>query len=200
MTGYVVLLIVSLIGLAMSWFRFQAGRSRRETTARLAAESDGGVISPTEELFRAEGVPIPDAMRHGLSTAPPPPTQKLGPMLQAAAQTARSSLGQVRTTVAPLLERSDLDALVAGVQLPCDLAPLPGDEPGPDGGVTFVTSVDQRDELRDELHTAFARIGCSVRWSDDDSATIRRGPYAGELTIGPVADRAELVGVTIRSL
>jgi hypothetical protein len=200
MIGYVVLLIVCLVGLVLSWLRYDAGRKRRETTARLESETPGGVVaSPTEELFRSEGIPVPDAMRQGLATAPSEPTVKLGPMLQAAAQTARQGLGQIRLPSSPLTERSDLDALVSGVELPCELAPLVAETAQPGSPAVFVTGKERQGELHDELHTAFARIGCSVRWTDDSNAAIRRGPYSGELAIEPVAERPELVAVTIVS-
>src|SRR5664279_5395988 len=103
MTGYVVLLFVSAGGLVLSWLRYDAGRKRRETTARLAAEAqDNAIASPTEELFRSEGIPVSDAMRQGLATAPPPSSQKIGPMLQAAALSAREGLGQLRAPSNPM--------------------------------------------------------------------------------------------------
>ena len=79
MIGYVVLLIVCAAGLVMSWLRYDAGRQRRATTARLAEEATTSTLSPTEELFRAEGVPIPEAMRDGLEhrwLTPHPPSSQ----------------------------------------------------------------------------------------------------------------------------
>jgi hypothetical protein len=205
MTGYVVLLFVSIGGLVLSWLRYDAGRKRRETTARLAAEAGDAIASPTEELFRSEGIPVSEAMRQGLATAPPPPpaSQKIGPMLQAAALSAREGLGQLRlpanSLTAPQTDRSDLDALVSGVELPCALAPLvEADAPAGDAAV-FVTALEHRGELHDELHTSFARIGCSVRWIDDSTASIRRGPYSGEVTIEALPERPDLVAVRVAS-
>jgi hypothetical protein len=120
-------------------------------------------------------------------------------MIQAAAQTARQSLGQIRVPPSPVLAHSDLDALVSGVELPCELAPLVADPSHQGDPAIFVTSQERRAELHDELHTAFARIGCSVRWTDDTNASIRRGPYTGELTIEDLADRPELVAVKLAS-
>jgi hypothetical protein len=197
MTGYVVLLIVCAAGLALSLLRYDAGKKRRETTARLAEEMKSSpTVSPTEELFRSEGVPVPDAMLAGLASAPAPAPPKIGPMIQAAAQNARQGLGQLRVPTGPDQERSDLDSLVKGVELPCDLAPLVADGPSTEGAV-FVTATAHRDELHDELHTAFARIGCSVNWADNSTAAIRRGPFSGRLSIEAMPERPELVAVRV---
>ena len=182
-------------------FRIDAKRDRHAVMARLADETgDAGLVSPTEALFREEGVPVTDELRQGLVGGEPDLEEKPNPIQAAVGVLSRARpappgsvvgappMGGTASSVPGVTNpphTTDLSDLCAGVQMPCDLAPLTmTGAPGINCAIaTFSTSADVRAHLAGELAEELVRIGCSIRWVDGATALVRRDADTAVVTI-----------------
>jgi len=75
---FLLLILIAVVTAVVMKYRVTARRDRNEVMARLDAErKEFGIVSPTAELFREVGVPVPPELRAGLvgdvaPIAPPP--------------------------------------------------------------------------------------------------------------------------------
>lgn len=83
---FLLLVLIAVVTAVVMKYRVTARRERNEVMARLDAErKEFGVVSPTAELFREVGVPVPPELRAGLvgdvaPVAPSPPTSVAPPL------------------------------------------------------------------------------------------------------------------------
>jgi hypothetical protein len=171
-----LILVAAAIGI-VARVRYAAKQQREAVLARLSSETaSAAALSPTEELFRSEGVPVSDELRRGLvggltptPAAPPVPP----PFLPSAASAAPASAAPS----AVVAERPrDLTEMLAGLELPGGLVPLvDAASSGPDDVATFTASGTARDDLRVALGAELVRLGWEVAWIDSATALARRG-------------------------
>jgi hypothetical protein len=205
---FVLLLLAAAVAIAIK-FRMDAKRERHEVLARLSDEtSTVSTVSPTEALFREEGVPVSDELRQGLVGAPEPeprpnPIQAAVGVLSRARPAPPGSVvgspptGATAASVPGVDDpppTTDLSDLCAGIEMPCGLAPLAmTGAPGINCAIaTFSTSDDVRGQLVAELGNELVRVGCSVRWVDEATALVRRDADIAVVTIYDRPD--ELIG------
>ena len=82
MKYFLLLVVIAIPTVVVLRYRVGARRDRTEVMARLTAERQQfGIVSPTAELFREVGVPVPDELRAGLvgDVAPLSPPSPLTP-------------------------------------------------------------------------------------------------------------------------
>lgn len=196
--GFLFLTAAAVLAIILK-YRLDARRDRTAVMARLAQEgATTGVTSPTEELFRSVGAPVPEEMRGGLATAAPPPrtVPRLGDVIGAVSKRPSTQAAppppQPLPTVVPQAPggAAELATIFAGVRMPCDLAPLTatGTAAG-SGSALFATSMGYAAGLTDALSSSFEQIGCVVTWVDDTTAVVRRGADCAAVTIHLDADR-----------
>jgi hypothetical protein len=198
--GIFLLILLAGAVVVVVKLRMDAKRDRNEVIARLSDETtDVSTVSPTEALFREEGIPVSDELRQGLvggepAEAKPSSIQAaVGVLSRARPAPPGSTVGAPPTggTTAPAAgvtnppPGTDLSDLCAGIEMPCDLAPLTmTGAPGINCAIaTFSTSADARGHLAAELGTELARIGCAVRWIDGSTALVRRDADTAVVTI-----------------
>lgn len=188
-TAFVPLFIISLAAAGgLAWVRTSTKRQRVDASARLQAEMEQfAVASPTERLFLEAGVPVTEAMRVGfVKTAPP----------------ARPGAAPDPATPMPAPPppiSGDLAALCAGIDLPAGLIPK-SMEPGP--GVecalaSFTTSEVDLAEMAILLTTAFTRIGCTIDWTSDSTARLRRGDDQASLELAAGEPDGDIEQLTV---
>jgi len=197
----VVLLLLAGAVAVVAKLRYDAKRDRHEVLARLSDETSTiGVVSPTEALFREEGVPVTDELLRSLAGTQPESEVKPNPLQAAVGVLQRVRLAPaegvaggaptvgVATNVPAVANpptTTDLSDLCAGIELPCGLTPL-----AMTGGLgvecavaTFSTSADVRQHLASDLADELARVGCAVRWVDGATAVVRRDDATALVTI-----------------
>lgn len=196
-----LLCVATAVLVIFARYKTLARRDRTTVIARLAEESPAGVLSPTEELFRSEGIPISDDLRRGLASAPPPPPTSVAASVGSAINRAKSSitsLGSTGTTAAPMAASLDvadawssLGVMFAGINLPCGLAPVGTPDELRTDRIDFSTDASQLATLPAALEDALSAIGWDPSWVDESTATLRRGD---EVALLRIYDRPELVG------
>ncbi len=191
----VVLLLVAVVAVVLIKLRQDASKARHEVMMRLSDEAEAkGVVSPTEELFRAEGVPVSDELRQSLVTAPPaaPAPSKPAPPLRSDPEVAPDDAESSDVSPTPAAG-GDLADLFEGIEMPCDLAPLTMTAaPGVNCAVaTFVTDEGQRPVLAANLGQELTRIGCVVTWLDGSTAKVERGDDTADITIYDQPDQVK---------
>jgi hypothetical protein len=195
-----VLLILVAIAIAIvARVRYAAKQQREAVLARLTSETAAvGPLSPTEELFRSEGVPVSDELRRSLvggltptPAAPPvPPPSMPTPAVRAASSTAPAAAATAAAaTAAPpvtgaaLAERTtDVAELFAHMELPAGLVPLVDPASGRDVA-TFTASSETRRDLPRALGDELSRLGWEVSWIDGATALTRRGAQSAVVRI-----------------
>ncbi len=205
-----LLLLCVATGVLVIFARYKtlARRDRTTVIARLAEESPAGVLSPTEELFRTEGIPISDDLRRGLASAPPPPPVSVTATLGSAVNRARSSIVSLGATATPTAAAppvgdadhwSSLGAMFAGINLPCDLAPVGTPDDIRTNRIDFSTDASQLAALPAALDEAVSAIGWNPSWVDGSTATLRRGE---DVVLLRIYDRPDLLrdGADTRAL
>jgi len=191
-----LLLLFAAIGVAVVKFRADAARSRKEVLARLSEEREvRGDYSPTAELFREVGVPVPEPVLATAPAAAPPPPAPVPP-----APAPPAAMPHI-PTAAPLEPASPLSAppppsvsapvathqltdVFRGIRMPAELAPLGEMTPTV---AAFVTRRGAR-EVRDGLAAELARLGAQVSWPEPTVALVVRDGRSAMVAIHPRPD------------
>lgn len=191
MESAALVLVLVAVAIGLLKMHFDARRDRREAIGRLAEEGIFSGASPTERLFREEGVPVPDAMRDGLVSpisVPEKDLRRAGALRPAEADGTPPTVDE---PVTPTPVAGELDGALQGVRLPCGLAPLTGVPTGAAGRVAnFVTDVARRAELHDALDAELRRMGMEVVWTDPTTALARGGRGAVMVRVHELPDPA----------
>ena len=156
MQTVVVLVLMSGVGIAVFRFRSVAARDRKEVLARLSTEhQERGDYSPTAELFREVGVPVPAEYASALAST--------APGLATGTATATG----------------DLTTLFRGIQMPVGLTPL-GDLG--ETTATFSTTATPK-EVQSALVQELERIGALAAWPEPSVAQVSRNGVSGLIAI-----------------
>ncbi len=148
MDKVILVLVVGGIAVVAAKFRYDAGRDRRDTLQRIATEHESrGSLSPTADLFRDAGVPVPDPIE-AAAPATLNPASPAGP--------------------AERPPPVDLARVLDGIHWPVDLAPL---HPG-DPHLMVMASDAAPAVVRAALDTEFRRLDVEVQWDGTGVAQI----------------------------
>jgi hypothetical protein len=182
-----LILVAAAVGI-VARVRYTAKQQRETVLARLSSETAAAApLSPTEELFRSEGIPVPDELRRGLvgglaggALSPTPPAPPVPPP----SVPHLASSGAAPASAAVVADRRpDLTALLAGMEPPAGLVPLVDPATTAHDVVTFTGARELRNDLPDLLGTELERLGWEVSWIDGATALARRGEASAVVRI-----------------
>lgn len=187
-----LLLLFAAVGVAVVKFRADAARSRKEVLARLSEEREvRGDYSPTAELFREVGVPVPEPILATTPAAALPPPAPAPPAPAPPAPTSHVPTAGADGPVSPLsappsppAPTHHLTNVFRGIRMPAELAPLGEMTPTV---AAFVTRRAAR-EVRDGLAAELARLGAQVSWPEPTVALVVRDGHSAMMAIHPRPD------------
>jgi hypothetical protein len=184
-----LILVAAAVGI-VARVRYAAKQQRETVLARLSSETASTApLSPTEELFRSEGIPVPDELRRGLvgglpggglspaPSAPPVPRPSVPHLASSAPAPASAAVVADR--------RLDLTELLAGMEPPAGLVPFVDPARTTQEVVTLTGDGDSalRDRLPGLVGAELERLGWDVSWIDGATALARRGDASAVVRI-----------------
>ena len=162
-------IVIAIVVVAVK-LRSDAAKSRKATVQRISQEYEArDSLSPTADLFRETGVPVPDA---------------LAPSTPAAAEPA----------TATALPSADLATVFTGIHLPVSLTPVDAGDPHHMTLQSPADPVTVRRALDDELH----ELGAAVTWDEAGHGEIHNNGGRVAVRVEGTSDPDAPTGVTSR--